>query len=431
MRKLALFLVALAALWAAPARAADAAKSGDFFFKDGDVVVMIGDSITEQHLYSNYVEIWTVTRFPAWKLTFRNTGIGGDTSTGGNGRFKRDVLRYNPTAMTVDFGMNDGGYGGFNEARFKAYYNGLQGMADQAKAAKVRAAWITPQPLDTGEPGKTEPSAYNKTLEQFSGQGVKEIAQKNDGLFVDQFHPYLAVLNKARGEMEKYSPITYTPGKGGDAVHPAPPGQAVMSASILKGLNFPNRVAFIEIDATQAKVHFAKNCSAAQVGTKDGGIAWEQRDDALPFFPPEATGILKWAPILDELNDYRLKVTGLKDGKYEVRLGGKTVATYSAGELAGGVNLAAGALKDGPIADQVKAVKAAVEKKNKYHHDNVFRGVVLAGVPDWLKLSAQEIEQKKQAAFEERMAKMPELDAEVRKALEMKAHTVEVVPVTK
>ena len=69
------------------------AKADDFFFKDGDVVVMIGDSITEQHLYSNYVEMWTVTRFPQWKLTFRNVGIGGDRSTGGDGRFaQRDTF---------------------------------------------------------------------------------------------------------------------------------------------------------------------------------------------------------------------------------------------------------------------------------------------------------------------------------------------------
>ena len=39
-------------------------QADDFFFRDGDRVVMIGDSITEQHLYSNYVEMWTVTRFP-------------------------------------------------------------------------------------------------------------------------------------------------------------------------------------------------------------------------------------------------------------------------------------------------------------------------------------------------------------------------------
>ena len=119
MRTAILSLFALFALWATPVRAADPAKSDKFFFKDGDAVVIIGDSITEQHLYSNYVEMWTVTRFPSWKLTFRNTGIGGDTSPGGNGRFKRDVLRYKPTAMTVDFGMNDGGYGGFDEKRYE------------------------------------------------------------------------------------------------------------------------------------------------------------------------------------------------------------------------------------------------------------------------------------------------------------------------
>src|SRR5258705_3610899 len=96
-----------------PARGADPA----FFFKNGDRVVMIGDSITEQHLYSNYVEMWVTMRFPAWNITFRNVGIGGDTSGGGNGRFKRDVLAHKPTALTVDFGMNDGGYTGFGEPR--------------------------------------------------------------------------------------------------------------------------------------------------------------------------------------------------------------------------------------------------------------------------------------------------------------------------
>jgi hypothetical protein len=99
--------------------ASTAGASAGFFFRDGDVVVMIGDSITEQHLYSNYVEMWTVTRFPTWKLTFRNVGIGGDRSPGGNSRFKRDVLAHHPTAMTVDFGMNDGGYGGFRHDLFK------------------------------------------------------------------------------------------------------------------------------------------------------------------------------------------------------------------------------------------------------------------------------------------------------------------------
>src|SRR5579883_1990792 len=179
-------LAVLALLVVAPSSHAD-----DFFFKDGDRVVMMGDSITEQYLYSSYVEMWTVTRFPSWNLTFRNVGIGGDRSPGGNARFKRDVLPYQPTALTVDFGMNDGGYQPFKEPGFQTYLKGLQGIADQAKAAGIRVAWITPQPLDTAEQGKTALTGYNLTLEKYSA-GVQTIADKDHGLFVDQFHPYLA-----------------------------------------------------------------------------------------------------------------------------------------------------------------------------------------------------------------------------------------------
>jgi lysophospholipase L1-like esterase len=419
-------LVALAA--GAVALAAPSARGGDFFFKDGDRVVMIGDSITEQHLYSNYVEMFTVTRFPAWNITFRNSGIGGDTSTGGNSRFKRDVLAHKPTAMTVDFGMNDGGYGGFNEGRYGSYMKGLQGMAEQAKAGGVRVAWCTPQPLDNDKQGPTALVDYNQTLEKFSA-GVKEIAAKNEGLFVDQFHPYLAVLDKARSAGPKYDRIT-----GGDAVHPGPPGQVLMAASILKGLGFPSKVSSVEIDVANGKADAkADNAKVSDLAVEGDGVKFSRLDAALPFFPEEAKGILKHAPLLEELNEYGLKVTGLKPGKYEVKLGGKKVAEYTSEELAKGVNLAAAALSAGPVADQAKAVKAAVEAKNRYYHDRIFRGIVLVNVgqlPDWLgiQMTKDEIEAKRKAAIDERLAKMPELDAAVKKALEIKPHTVEITP---
>ena len=405
---------------------ARAAAAEDFFFRDGDAVVMIGDSITEQHLYSNYVEMWTVTRFPAWKLTFRNVGIGGDRSTGGNSRFQRDVTVHHPTAMTVDFGMNDGQYGPFRAEVFKPYVNGLQGMADQAKAANVRVAWVTPQPLDGPEQGSTALAGYNKTLERFC-EGMKTTAAKNGGLYVDQFHPYLAILDKARGAAAKYERIT-----GGDAVHPGPPGQALMAASILRGLNFPTLVSAVEIDAAAMRVVAARNCQAGDLTANGAGIAFQRLDTALPFFPPEAAGILKWSPLRDELNEYGLKIAGLKAGRYDVRLEGAKIAEYSADELAAGVNLASAALAAGPVAKQVQAVKAAVEAKNNYHHQQVFRGVVLqpVSIPDWLdlKLGHNDIEAKRQAAYNERMKKMTDLDAAVRHALEMKPQHVDVVP---
>ncbi len=423
MLKLKLIRLCLAAMAVCGSAAAQAA---DFFFKDGDTVVMIGDSITEQHLYSNYVEMWTVTRFPGWKLTFRNVGIGGDRSVGGNSRFARDVLLHKPTAMTVDFGMNDGSYKAFEEGTFKPYMDGLQGMANQAKTANIRVAWVTPQPLDTGDQGTTALTGYNQTLEKFS-EGVKTIADKNQGLFVDQFHPYLATLDKARSKGPTYSRIT-----AGDAVHPGFPGQALMAASILKGLSFPTLVSSAEIDATAGKATAAKNCTIENVTAKDGGVSFSRLDAALPFFPKEAAPILPHAPILEELNNYHLKVTGLAAGNYEVKVGGKKVADLTAEQLAAGANIAAGVLNEGPIADQVKSVKEAIEAKNRFYHDMIFRGIVLSNVsiPEWLgiKITPQEIEAKKQAAIAERLAKLPELDAAVAKTLAMKANTFEIVP---
>ncbi len=390
------------------------ALAQDYFFKDKDVVVMIGDSITEQHLYSNYVEMWVVTRRPGWTLTFRNTGIGGDRSTGGNSRFKRDVLAHQPTAMTVDFGMNDGGYGGFNENTFKTYVGGLQGMAEQAKAAGIRVAWCTPQPLDGAEQGPTALTAYNVTLEKFC-EGVKATAEKNGGLYVDQFHPYLAVLDKARAAGPKYERIT-----AGDAVHPGPPGQALMAASILKGLSFPKLVAWAVVGGE------SRNCTVSDVAEKDGGLSFTRLDGALPFFPPEAAAILKWSPILEELNEYGLTVPNLKSGRYEIKVGGTKIGEFASEDLGKGVNLAAAVLAAGPIAEQAKAVKAAVEAKNKFHHDRIFRGIHLSQVPDWLQ--GPDVDAKRKAAVEERMAKMPDLDAAVRKALAMKPLKWELVP---
>jgi hypothetical protein len=48
-----------------------------------------------------------------------------------------------------------------------------------------------------------------------------------------------------------------------------------------------------------------------------------------------------------------------------------------------------------------------------------------------LNLTAEQLAEKRQAAFTERMMKLTELDAVVAKTLTMKPHTVEVAPVKK
>ncbi|MCX5653189.1 MAG: GDSL-type esterase/lipase family protein [Planctomycetota bacterium] len=411
----------LIALGCAVMAADKPAGASEFFFKDGDRIVMMGDSITEQHMYSTYLELWTLTRFPAWNLTFRNVGIGGDGAPGGNDRFKRDVLCHNPTAMTVNFGMNDA-TGDFNR-----FLTGLQGIADQARSNHVRLALLTPQPVEKSEDGPAIEGSATK-LEKFSA-GTKAIAASNNVWFVDQFHPYLQVLDKARAADPKNRIM------GGDPVHPGPPGQALMAAEILKGLKFPSLVSAAEIDAAKLAVVKAQQCqiTGLAAGT-NGAIQFKRLDAALPYFPDRAESILKWTPLLEEINDYRLKVTGLKPGQYEVRLGGAKVAEYSAAALAEGVNLASAALKAGPVAAQIKEIVSAVNAKNGYFHDRIFRGVLLAGIsiPDFVenrKDMVDQIESQRGLAFTKRMAEMPGYEKAIRKSLVIQPHAVELVPV--
>jgi len=129
------------------------------------------------------------------------------------------------------------------------------------------------------------------------------------------------------------------------------------------------------------------------------------------------------------MNGYNLEETGLKTGQYEVHLGGVKVANHSAAELSAGANLAAAVLAVGPIADQVKAVRTAVNANNSYFHDRIFGGVLRAGgVPEFMEIAPEQVEAKRMAVFKERMKKMPELFDAIRKVLVMQAHQFEIKP---
>jgi len=81
-----------------------------FTLKEDERVVFLGDSITEQHLFSNFVETWLSLRFPKRRLSFFNAGWGGDTAPGSLARLDRDVLQLKPSLAVICLGMNDAGY---------------------------------------------------------------------------------------------------------------------------------------------------------------------------------------------------------------------------------------------------------------------------------------------------------------------------------
>jgi lysophospholipase L1-like esterase len=398
--RLALFAAFVAA---APLAAAD---SNDFFFKKGDRIVFLGDSITEQYQYSTDIELYLTTRFPEWNLTFINAGIGGDTATGGANRFAAHVLAEKPTAVTIDFGMNDGGYGAFDKKRADAFLQKTEAMLKAAKEAGVRVALISPNAVEVRNQPKLE--TYLETQKEFYGP-LKDLAEKYQLPIVDQYAVTRAAFEKIAADKATMKAFP-------DAVHTAPAGALLMAHTILVGLKAPSVVSDLEIDADAKKVGTATHCKADKVEGSAEGVSFERTDEALPLpVSKDWRPMLPYVDRLKDLNYYGLKVSGLKDGKYALSIDGKEVGTYAASDLAAGVNI--GNLESGPLYDQGQAVFKAINEKNELVHHR-FRDVVMK--------PAAVGEEAKVDDLKRRMGEIDSRQAAIYKLAQPKSHKFEL-----
>ena len=408
---------ALVVAFVASAAVSAAEPSDAFFFKKGDRIVFLGDSITEQYEYSTDIELYLTTRFPDWNLTFINAGIGGDTATGGAHRFAEHVLAEKPTAVTIDFGMNDGGYGGFDKGRFEGYVKNTEAMLKAAKEAGVRVALISPNAVEV----RTAPNlkTYLETQKQFYAP-LKDLAEKYQVPFVDQYAVTREVMEKMAADN---SPVKAFPGGG---VHTGPAGGLLMAHTILVGLHAPAVVSDLEIDAAAQKATKATNCKADKIEGGADAVTFERTDDALPMpMQPGWRGILPYVDQLKDLNYYGLKVSGLKAVKYTLAIDGKEVGTYTGGELDGGVNL--GNLESGPLFDQGQEVFKAINDKNNGVVHPRFREVVMfPQLPGWVGVSPEQLEERKTAELKKRMDEIDARQAAIYKLTQPKTHKFEL-----
>ncbi|MCE9566909.1 MAG: SGNH/GDSL hydrolase family protein [Planctomycetes bacterium] len=395
---------------------ADEPKAGkDFFFKPNDRIVFLGDSITAQYQYSSYIELYLTTRFPEGNFTFLNAGIGGDTANGGAGRFQRSVLDEKPTAVTINFGMNDGGYGKFNPAGNKLFVEKTKAMLDMAKKANVRVALLSPNAVDRRN--KSNGAEYVETQKQFYAP-LKDIAAEYGTAFVDQY----AITRAATDAMEKDDPMAKKAVPYPDGFHTGPPGGLLMAGAILTGLHAPAVVSKAEVNATTSQAK-TSGCKVDEVKATDSGVTFTRTDAALPL--PVQKEWLTMLPYMNELKDlnwYGLTVKGLKEGDYTVSVDGVAVGKYSAKELDAGVNL--GNVQVGPIWEQGNKVLQAINAKNGMVSQRFF-SVVLFNAPDWLADVAAE---RKAAELKKRMDKIDAAQAEIYKLAKPVAHKFEIAP---
>lgn len=372
--------ISIAALFATllPSSAATA----EFPLKDGDTWVMAGDSITAQHLHSNYYEAFCFARYPKLTFRFRNSGVGGDTIPKVLARFDWDIAPWKPTVVSVELGMND--QGGFSVEQF---ITNMGTLSQRIQAVPARPVLFTSSPINNGD---TNLKPGGNTKLHLFATALKTFAAGQNAPFADQFHPLLDIwgTNKVRETIANSIPPLKVAAKDdslagiqhlrafldaqekstsrlvsmqGDPVHPGPPGQLTMAAALLKEMGANGFVSSATLDA-QGKVIEAKGCVVSEVKSAGGTLAFDRLDDSLPFpIPDDARAVLPLYPLILELSQYTLKVTGLTAASYTLKVNASELGIVSAKDLAQGINLTT--FGQGAIATQGKAVLAEVGAK--------------------------------------------------------------------
>ncbi|HUU23742.1 MAG TPA: SGNH/GDSL hydrolase family protein, partial [Phycisphaerae bacterium] len=317
--------------------AGEPARPDAFAIRDGDVAVFLGDSITAAGTYVKLVENYTLLRFPDREVRFINAGFGGDTAEGGLKRLERDVLARGATLVVVAYGMNDIGWGVWADAEHKQkYLDAVRGIVGACRKRKVRV-YLCSAPITGADPDKSEEGFLQTmcdegmALARSLGERSIDVQREMRGIQKRVW----AVNKAAKEESHKVSM------HAADGAHLNELGHVAMAFAIVKGLGAPAEVSSVTLDAGQGRVVQAAGCTVRDIKTTRQQVEFTRLDAGLPlnyglFFALH----FRFVPFPDELNRYLLAVKNLPEGRYDVLADDRGVGSFTAGQLAAGVNIA-------------------------------------------------------------------------------------------
>lgn len=424
-------LIVLATLFSALPAAAEQPP-----FLSSARVAVIGDSITEQKLYSKYVECWLLACSGIPDVQVMQFGWSGEKADGFAKRAANDLAVFHPSVATLCYGMNDGGYQPWKPEIGEAYQANMQKVLDRLDEAGVKTVVVgSPGAVDNNffRPGQTmgeQPAhiAYNDTLAHLRDIDKRLAAEKNLR-FADVHAAMIDAMRKAnetRGP--KYDVC------GGDGFHPGPNGQLLMAYAFLKGLGVDGGIAEIDVDAKAAAgTRATAGQTVATAGaTTNGRIALEIESRRWPFcFEGDGTSsastrsILPFVPFNDELNRYVLKVSHLESPRVNVTWGGES-KEFSREQLEKGVNLAAEFGRT-PFDEPFAALAAAVAEKQAYETT-----MIKQIITDFRQIPGIGDDVEAQAAVkvlnDRLMRRWKQLEAKVRERLVPVKHAITIEP---
>ncbi|MEZ6055310.1 MAG: SGNH/GDSL hydrolase family protein [Planctomycetaceae bacterium] len=334
-----------------PLRADDAPKLptalGSVTLENGDSIVFLGDSITHQCLYTQYVEDYFYTRMSHLRLKLHNAGVGGARAWDALQRFDEDVASYKPKYVTILLGMNDGTYRPYDEATFQTYRQDMTALLDQLQGLGATAIPMTPTMFDAradrARPNnKRDPESqalYNSVLAYY-GAWLREVSVERGLGFVDMYGPLNTITLEQRKTDAAFTLIQ-------DAIHPGAPGQVVMATAMITDMGLPRQLSNITITVgsggPKAKrdnggglkaTGRASGGKLSDIAVTETGVAFTFHPQSLPWVLPEEAQLgAKLTKLGHKLSREALDVHGLAPGQYQLLIDGVEVGTYSSATL--------------------------------------------------------------------------------------------------
>ena len=224
----------VAALWvcAVCLSCAPAARAGEAYLKEGDVILTTGDSITAQGVFQDHMQQVLDALYPEAGIKVTNVGSGGKSAgvgVGAVGGISAAPRKGRPTIVAVMFGVNDTGWSaGGIEAKAKVFVGHLANMIRLARERKVELIFLR----ETHFSHNAKPDAWvdsiTKALEKLlEAQG--KLAAEEGVPVIDVLGAYRAALKRAWAKDPLYE---FTP----DVIHPTQPGHAAMATEILRAM---------------------------------------------------------------------------------------------------------------------------------------------------------------------------------------------------
>jgi lysophospholipase L1-like esterase len=288
----------------------------------GDRVAWVGSSSTNIGVWPKTMEFLLRTRHPELQLQFKKFSTGGGTFATGLKNLDKWLGDFQPTVVVFNYGSNDAGAG---EKGLPQLKENIVQSVEKAQGAKARVLFTTFQAADVRKSGEA-PAARRKLY----AETLLSFCKEKGWPIVDVFHPLDALQQGAQKDDDKYTILR-------DSIHLTDPAYIAWGYFLYDGLHFGGGSSSLTLSA-DGKVVTAMRCQADQVETKDGEIRFVRRDEILPILPPGPLPPSKYVP-LEKCSDYRLQITGLGKGTYEIQCETQTLGSVSANALGKGVNL--------------------------------------------------------------------------------------------